>query len=235
MKSYLLASFLLLLLWQYQTALAGVLYKRKSSDPAVVLCEDTQQALPACYNVLISAFKLYPFLSRDNIVNITAFDRPFRFAIPSSLPVVKGNSGNYLTTVTIEDATIQSSGDPSMVGSFVPALMCSYKGTGIANPQLPDEIQAAQSYDFVSCSPDMGLQAGDQLVVRNGPNGGLIRTRVMDGGSQNNLDRVEVRQWLNETGNGCTNNVDGNGVISVCTTSKDGGGCCYSLNLILRT
>jgi hypothetical protein len=162
-------------------------------------CSDL--VLPVCNDFYVSAYKVYPFRSIENVINITSLDRPFLFAIPQTLPVFVGNSGNYLSTIVFSPATVLADGqatpgDPQ-------EITCQYQGTGIENPQLPSEILAAQSYDFSQCTPStLNLHPGSVLVIGNSP-GASIKSRILDGGNQNNLARVEIRFWLNETGSNC--------------------------------
>lgn len=151
---------------------AGVLFRRAAfevvrasatiaASAPTVTCTQPPPLKP-CINFWVNASKLYPFLEQDSVLNMAQQAQPFQFALPARLPVTRGNSGNYLSTITIDSATVMSSGgNDNAIGIFVSQVVCQYKGTGVQNPQLPEEITAAQNYAFQSCSPsNLGLQAG---------------------------------------------------------------------------
>ena len=125
---------------------------RKQGLTNTVPCTQPE-VVPRCIHFWVSAYKLYPFRVQDSVLNMTAQEQPFIFALPTELPVTSGNSGDYLATITVDAATVvTSSGNALAVGRTI--------------PQFPDEIAAAQSYAFEKCLPeDLGLVKGVHYLI----------------------------------------------------------------------
>ena len=88
---------------------------------------------------------------------------PLHFALPASLPVTRGNSGNHAAYLRF---------GPSATG---PLVTCTYRGIGSGPaPTTPAEIAAANRYDFASC--DDGSAAGAVVTASH------VRLRVSSGG-----------------------------------------------------
>lgn len=173
------------------------IYKRDET------CIGNLVSIPECYSFLLNSYRRYPYRTIEASLNISSLERPFQFELPALLPVIVGNSGQALSTITLggQITVVQS---VSSQGGTSSQLTCQYKGSGLVpNPQLPNEIASAKSYRFLSCSP-LPLQAGDILRVDNTA-GAFLKAAVIDGGNQASLSVVEIRFWLNETETDCGN------------------------------
>lgn len=103
------------------------------------------------------------------------FAGPFRFRLPSVLPVSKGNAGNHLAYLVFTRAQVTET--------------CTYRGASPrAHPVRPAEVTAGREYRFVCCSN--GAAPGELLEAER------LRLHVHDGDQK--LGSTEVTLRLDE-------------------------------------
>ena len=97
--------------------------------------------------------------------------RPFTFDIPPFLNISSGNSGGQFQTSTLSfivasGPSTESGGGGTIAGA--PIITCTYTGIGVSSPWYPEEIAAANAYQFSSCAPATGLGVGSAVQVSLG-------------------------------------------------------------------
>ena len=78
--------------------------------------------------------------------------RSFYFKVPRFLNITAGNSGDQLSTLVFQVPVGSPTGNDA--DSIVPSgfVTCTYKGIGMNSPFYPEEIAAANAYEFQRCN-----------------------------------------------------------------------------------